>query len=78
MTRKQRRLVLISCGLAVIGLAVGLVLFALRDNIVFFYGPSELAQKAPSPERGCASAVSSSRARFSAKAMRASASPSPI
>jgi cytochrome c-type biogenesis protein CcmE len=49
MTRKQRRLVLISCGLAVIGLAVGLVLFALRDNIVFFYGPSELAQKAPPP-----------------------------
>ena len=34
MTRKQRRLVLISCGLAAVGLAVGLVLFALRDNIV--------------------------------------------
>ncbi len=49
MTRKQRRLVLISSGLAVIGLAVGLVLFALRDNIVFFYGPSEMAQKAPPP-----------------------------
>jgi cytochrome c-type biogenesis protein CcmE len=46
MTRKQRRLVLISSGLAAIGLAVGLVMFALRDNIVFFYGPSELAQKA--------------------------------
>jgi cytochrome c-type biogenesis protein CcmE len=49
MTRKQKRLVLISSGLAVIGLAVGLVLFALRDNIVFFYGPTELAEKAPSP-----------------------------
>ncbi len=49
MTRKQRRLVLISSGLAVIGLAVGLVLFALRDNVVFFYGPSELAQKAAAP-----------------------------
>lgn len=46
MTRKQRRLVMISSGLAAIGLAVGLVMFALRDNIVFFYGPSELAQKA--------------------------------
>ncbi len=30
-----------------LGLAMGLVLFALRDNIVFFYGPSELAQKPP-------------------------------
>ena len=49
MTRKQRRLVMISCGMAAVGLAVGLVLFALRDNIVFFYGPSELAEKSPSP-----------------------------
>src|ERR1700737_4357436 len=47
MTRKKRRLVLISAALAVLGLGLGLVLVALRDNIVFFYGPSELAQKAP-------------------------------
>ena len=47
MTRKKRRLVLISCALAALSLALGLVLLALRDNIVFFYGPSELAQKAP-------------------------------
>lgn len=46
MTRKQRRLALILSGLATLSLAVGLVMFALRDNIVFFYGPSELAQKA--------------------------------
>jgi cytochrome c-type biogenesis protein CcmE len=50
MTRKQRRLVLISSGLATVGIAVGLVMFAMRDNIVFFYGPSELAQKAPPGE----------------------------
>lgn len=49
MTRKKRRLVLISSALLTLSLAVGLVLFALRDNIVFFYGPSELAQKAPQP-----------------------------
>jgi len=49
MTRKQRRLVLISSALAVLAVAVGLVLFALRDNIVFFYTPSELAEKAPTP-----------------------------
>ncbi len=47
MTRKKRRLVLISSALAALALALGLVLVALRDNIVFFYGPSELAEKAP-------------------------------
>ncbi|WOJ89566.1 cytochrome c maturation protein CcmE [Methylocapsa polymorpha] len=47
MTRKQRRLVLIASAGVALSLAAGLVLFALRDNIVFFYGPSELAQKAP-------------------------------
>ncbi|HXY59337.1 MAG TPA: cytochrome c maturation protein CcmE [Methylocystis sp.] len=47
MTRKQRRLALISSALATLGLALGLVLFALRDNIVFFYAPSELTQKMP-------------------------------
>ena len=41
MTRKQRRGVLISTCLAVLGVAVGLVLFAMRDSIVFFYSPSE-------------------------------------
>lgn len=47
MTRKKRRLVMIASALATLGLALGLILLALRDNIVFFYGPSELAQKAP-------------------------------
>ena len=28
-------------------IAVGLILFALRDNIVFFYGPTEMAEEAP-------------------------------
>jgi cytochrome c-type biogenesis protein CcmE len=44
MTRKQRRGVLIGTCFAVLTLAVGLVLFALRDSIVFFYSPSEVAQ----------------------------------
>lgn len=30
-------------------IAVGLILFALRDNIVFFYGPTEMAEEAPLP-----------------------------
>ena len=45
MTRKGKRMTLIVCALAVIGVAVALILFALRDNIVFFYTPSELAKK---------------------------------
>ena len=43
MTRKQRRGVLIGTCLGVLGLAIGLVLFAMRDAIVFFYSPSEVA-----------------------------------
>ena len=43
MTRKQRRGVLIGTCLAVLGVAIGLVLFAMRDSIVFFYSPSEVA-----------------------------------
>lgn len=45
MTRKGRRLVLIAAALAIVGVAVGLAAFALRDNIVFFYSPSEVVEK---------------------------------
>jgi cytochrome c-type biogenesis protein CcmE len=45
MTRKQRRAVLIGACLGVLALAVGLVLVALRDSIVFFYSPSEVTEK---------------------------------
>ena len=45
MTRKQRRGVLIGVGVAVLMVAAGLVLFALRDAIVFFHTPSDLAEK---------------------------------
>ncbi|HEV3241839.1 MAG TPA: cytochrome c maturation protein CcmE [Methyloceanibacter sp.] len=45
MTRKQRRAVLIGTCLGVLALAVGLVLMALRDSIVFFYTPTEVAEK---------------------------------
>jgi cytochrome c-type biogenesis protein CcmE len=45
MTRKQRRLILIGSGLAVLAVAVGLVLSALRQSIVFFNSPSEIARQ---------------------------------
>ena len=45
MTRKQRRLTLIAAAVAVLGLATGLVLFALRDTITFFKTPSDVVEK---------------------------------
>jgi len=49
MTRKGKRLALISGALTVLSVAAGLVLFALRDNIVFFHTPAELAEKHVAP-----------------------------
>lgn len=49
MTRKKRRLTMIGAALCVVGAAVGVSLYALRDSIVFFYGPTEFAQKNPAP-----------------------------
>jgi len=49
MTRKQRRGVLIGLCVAVLAVAVGLVLFALEDNIVFFHSPSDVAEKKITP-----------------------------
>jgi cytochrome c-type biogenesis protein CcmE len=45
MTRKRRRLVLIGSALAVLAVSVGLVLNALRDSIVFFNSPTDIAEK---------------------------------
>jgi cytochrome c-type biogenesis protein CcmE len=49
MTRKQRRLVLIAAAGLVLCLAAGLVLVAMRDSIVFFYGPTEITEKGLAP-----------------------------
>ena len=49
MSRKQRRFVLIGFGLAVLAVAVGLVLSALNDSIVFFNSPSDVIAKAVRP-----------------------------
>ena len=49
MTRKQRRLTLIGAGLGVLGLAAALVLFALRDSIVFFNSPTDVVEKHIAP-----------------------------
>ena len=49
MTRRQRRLVLIGLALGVLGLAAALALSALRDTIVFFHSPSEIAERNVQP-----------------------------
>jgi len=45
MTRKQRRLILIGSSLGVLAIAAALVLNALRDSIVFFNSPTDIAEK---------------------------------
>jgi cytochrome c-type biogenesis protein CcmE len=47
LTRKGRRLAIVSAAGFTLTIAVGLILFALRGSIVFFYGPTEMAEKAP-------------------------------
>ena len=45
MTRRQRRAILVGVGVCILGFAVLLVLYALRDSVVFFHTPAELAGK---------------------------------
>src|SRR5881227_2940700 len=49
MTRRQRRLALIGSGLGVLALAAALVLFALKDSIVFFNSPTDVVEKHVAP-----------------------------
>jgi cytochrome c-type biogenesis protein CcmE len=49
LTRRGRRLTLIAVALAVIGAAAATALYALSDSIVFFYSPTEVAEKALRP-----------------------------
>jgi cytochrome c-type biogenesis protein CcmE len=51
MTRKRRRLWAVLAGMGALGIAAGLVLTAMRDNLVFFYSPTELATRAAPLER---------------------------
>jgi cytochrome c-type biogenesis protein CcmE len=49
MTRRQRRLVLIGAGGAVLAAAVALGLSAFRDSMKFFLSPSEIVEKHIAP-----------------------------
>jgi cytochrome c-type biogenesis protein CcmE len=49
MTRKQTRLTIILVSLTLVAAAAGLILFAIRDTIVFFFTPSEITEKHIAP-----------------------------
>ncbi|MBX9946662.1 MAG: cytochrome c maturation protein CcmE [Reyranella sp.] len=51
MTPKRKRLWLVVGSVAVLGVAASLVLTALSDNIVFFYSPTQMAEKQIPPDR---------------------------
>ena len=49
MTRKQRRLVLIGSSLGVLAIALALMLSAMRQSIVFFNSPTDIAGQHVAP-----------------------------
>ena len=51
MKRKHKRLTFVGIALLLLGAAAALILVAFEDNIVFFYSPTDLAQKNPKPDR---------------------------
>lgn len=52
MTRKKRRLYFVILGLLAVGTAAALVLSALRQDIVFFFSPTEIVEaKVPTEGR---------------------------
>ena len=51
MKPKRKRLWLLISSLCVLGTATALVLSALSDNLVFFFSPTQIAEKHPGPDR---------------------------
>jgi cytochrome c-type biogenesis protein CcmE len=51
MRPKRKRLWLMVGSLGLLGVAVTLVLSALSDDLVFFYSPTQMAEKRPGPDR---------------------------
>lgn len=51
MTRKRRRLVFVVGGLVALGIATALVLNAFEESLVFFYTPTDIVEREPTPEQ---------------------------
>lgn len=51
MKRKHKRLTFVVIAMALVGLATGLVLFALGDGVSLFHSPTDIVEKKPKPEQ---------------------------
>ncbi|MBI5164608.1 MAG: cytochrome c maturation protein CcmE [Magnetospirillum sp.] len=52
MTRKRQRLYFLLLGMSALGIAVTLVLMALKQDVIYFYSPSQLTEfKVPANKR---------------------------
>lgn len=51
MKRKHKRLTFVVVAMALVGLATGLVLFALGDGVSVFKGPTDLVESPPGPDQ---------------------------
>lgn len=51
MKRKHKRLTFVVIAMALVGLATGLVLFALGDGVSLFHSPTDIVNKQPGPDQ---------------------------
>jgi len=51
MKRKHKRLTFVIIAMALVGLATGLVLFAMGDGVSLFHSPTDIANKQPGPDQ---------------------------
>jgi len=51
MKRKYKRMTFVGIALGLLAISAALMLNAFKDNIVFFYSPTDLAVKQPGPEQ---------------------------
>lgn len=51
MKRKHKRLTFVIVAMALVGVATGLVLFALGDGVSLYFSPTDIVMKKPGPEQ---------------------------
>jgi cytochrome c-type biogenesis protein CcmE len=51
MKRKHKRLTFVAIALLLLAAASGLILTAFEDSIVFFFSPTDILEKKPTPEK---------------------------
>jgi len=51
MKRKHKRLTFVIVAMALVGVATGLVLYALGDGVSLFHSPTDIVTKAPDPNQ---------------------------